>query len=329
MKKTLFFASLIAMVAVLATSCEPKGDAPRALFGYSENGLIVTFENLSQNATSYLWDFGDGKTSTEENPVHEYADYGDYTVKLTAKNAAGSKSYEEELNLIKRAIVIDGDFKDWADLDKDVVACVANEDNFYDAYFTEAKFVRDEDYIYFYLNLSDVKDQFDSEDEDHNPIVVTGGYNEIIQFCLNCGDETTGCSFWYFDDPAIDILIECPTYTDKFESASVFKCPAALNGQENENWEWDDLGVFNAVVGCDAVVLGPEKDAAILAEYPNAKRIAIEGKIDILKLGTEIKGDLKIGVVTLNPAWAETGALPQKNLADGALGKLVVVPEVE
>ena len=329
MKKTLFFASLIAMVAVLA-SCEKKGDAPRALFTYAEDGLTVTFENLSQNATSYLWNFGDGETSTEENPVHVFADYGDYTVRLTATNAAGSKYYEEELNLIQRAITIDGDFSDWNALgDNAVAVCVSTEDNFYDAYFQRAMFTRDEDYIYFYLNLSDVKDDFETVDDNEQPITVHGGYNEIIQFCMNCGDESTGCSFWYFDDPAIDILIECPTYADNFESASVFKCPDALNGQENENWEWDNLGVFNAVVGCDPVVLGPETDAAILAEYPNAKRIGIEGKIDILKLKTAITGDLKMGAVTLSPAWAETGALPQKNLADGATGKLVVVPVVE
>lgn len=328
MKKTLFFASLIAMVAVLATACKPKGDAPRALFSYSEDGLTVTFENLSQNATTYAWDFGDGKTSTEENPVHVYADYGDYVVKLTATNAVGSKSYEEELNLVRRAITIDGDFSDWTALGNKVAACVANEDNFYDAFLQEAKFARDEDYIYFYLNISDVEDEFDSEDDNQQPIKVRGAYNEILQFCLNCGDETTGCSFWYFDDPAIDILIECPSYKD-FESASVYKCPAALNGQENENWEWDALGVFNAIEGCQAVVLGAETNADILADYPNAKRLGIEGRIDILKLSTPIDGSLKMGVVTLDPAWAETGALPQKNLADGATGKLIAVPVVE
>lgn len=329
MKKTSFFATVIAMVAFFAVSCKPSVEDPKALFSYTENGLEVTFENLSQNAVSYVWEFGDGETSTEENPVHVYAKYGDYTVTLKAINAAGvGKFYEEELNLIQRSVVVDGDFSDWEALGDKAAVCIANEDNFYDAYLTQAKFVRDEDYIYFYVNLSNVEDDFDSEDENQQPIVVHGGYNEILQFCLNCGDESTGCSFWYFDDPAIDLLIECPSYKD-FASASVQKCPDALNGQENENWEWDDLGVFNAIEGCEPVELGAETDPAILDEYPNAKRIGLEGKIDIRKLKTEITGDLKIGIVSLNPAWAETGALPQKNLADGALGKLIVVPVVE
>jgi gliding motility-associated-like protein len=46
----------------------------------------VTYFNLSQNATSYQWDFGDGLTSTQENPVHFYTEIGNFTVTLTAIN---------------------------------------------------------------------------------------------------------------------------------------------------------------------------------------------------------------------------------------------------
>lgn len=46
----------------------------------------VKFTNLSQNADSFLWDFGDGITSTETNPQHVYDKDGVYSVKLTAFN---------------------------------------------------------------------------------------------------------------------------------------------------------------------------------------------------------------------------------------------------
>ncbi len=46
-----------------------------------------TFENISQNADSYLWDFGDGNTSTELNPSHEYDEPGAYEVSLYITNA--------------------------------------------------------------------------------------------------------------------------------------------------------------------------------------------------------------------------------------------------
>ncbi len=47
--------------------------------------LTVAFTSLSEPEAkiTYLWDFGDGGTSTEANPVHDYATDGDYTVSLT------------------------------------------------------------------------------------------------------------------------------------------------------------------------------------------------------------------------------------------------------
>ncbi|WP_141706473.1 DUF3344 domain-containing protein, partial [Methanosarcina sp. A14] len=42
--------------------------------------------------TSWLWDFGDGTNSTEQNPLHTYNEVGNYTVNLKVTNAAGSNS---------------------------------------------------------------------------------------------------------------------------------------------------------------------------------------------------------------------------------------------
>jgi len=44
----------------------------------------VSFSNQSNNATSFIWDFGDGTSSTQNSPSHTYTAYGDYTVKLYA-----------------------------------------------------------------------------------------------------------------------------------------------------------------------------------------------------------------------------------------------------
>ena len=46
--------------------------------------LSVNFTNNSANASSYVWDFGDGTTSTDANPAHNYTALGTYTVVLTA-----------------------------------------------------------------------------------------------------------------------------------------------------------------------------------------------------------------------------------------------------
>ncbi len=58
--------------------------------------LTVTFTNASSGATDYIWQFGDGATSTETNPIHTYTQNGVYTVVLTATNNVGvSDTYVE------------------------------------------------------------------------------------------------------------------------------------------------------------------------------------------------------------------------------------------
>jgi gliding motility-associated-like protein len=46
--------------------------------------VTIDFFNESTDADSYLWDFGDGTTSTDFSPSHEYTQIGDYDVTLTA-----------------------------------------------------------------------------------------------------------------------------------------------------------------------------------------------------------------------------------------------------
>ena len=51
----------------------------------------VQFTDASQNTpTAWLWTFGDGTTSTLQNPAHQYATAGTYAVTLRATNAAGT-----------------------------------------------------------------------------------------------------------------------------------------------------------------------------------------------------------------------------------------------
>lgn len=59
---------------------------PTADFSYeisAENSLEVMFTSTATDAETFTWDFGDGETSTEENPTHTYAGTGDYDVTLT------------------------------------------------------------------------------------------------------------------------------------------------------------------------------------------------------------------------------------------------------
>jgi len=71
------------------------GNMPNAAFSLTFDGLTMTCTNTSQYGDSYLWEFGDGATSTEASPVHTYATAGIYTVKLTATNANGSSTVQQ------------------------------------------------------------------------------------------------------------------------------------------------------------------------------------------------------------------------------------------
>jgi beta propeller repeat protein len=64
-------------------SADPKS-------GYAP--LDVQFTDNSQGATGWNWNFGDGATSTQQNPMHTYSAAGNYTVALTASNENGSAS---------------------------------------------------------------------------------------------------------------------------------------------------------------------------------------------------------------------------------------------
>ncbi len=68
---------------------------PTADFSYTRDGLLVNFTNLSTEVSDYLWDFGDGQSSNEENPSHLYATDGSYEVTLTVANACGQVEYSE------------------------------------------------------------------------------------------------------------------------------------------------------------------------------------------------------------------------------------------
>jgi PKD repeat protein len=72
---------------------------PVAAFSQLVNNLDVSFTSTSLGAATYLWDFGDGQTSTLQNPVHTYGSYGIFDVQLTVTNTCGSDVFNYQLNL--------------------------------------------------------------------------------------------------------------------------------------------------------------------------------------------------------------------------------------
>ncbi len=70
---------------------------PNADFNPIIFGSQLTLINTSTRADSYLWDFGDGNSSTEESPVHNYAANGTYVVTLTTKNDCGEHTKQNSV----------------------------------------------------------------------------------------------------------------------------------------------------------------------------------------------------------------------------------------
>ncbi len=72
---------------------------PTPAFNFSENNLQINFNNQTIDGNTYLWDFGDGNTSTLINPSHIYTNYGSYNVKLISYNACGNDSITIPLSI--------------------------------------------------------------------------------------------------------------------------------------------------------------------------------------------------------------------------------------
>ncbi len=81
----------IAFIASDTSGCDP---------------LTVQFQNLTPNGTSFSWDFGDGTTSTEQNPQHVYHQ-GVYNVTLsvtTSSGCSGSVTYLQYIKVYSKPI---------------------------------------------------------------------------------------------------------------------------------------------------------------------------------------------------------------------------------
>lgn len=68
-------------------------------FSYLINSNTVNFTNISANYTDLLWDFGDGTTSTEENPVHIFNSGGIKTIKLKVVRNNCEEILEKQIDL--------------------------------------------------------------------------------------------------------------------------------------------------------------------------------------------------------------------------------------
>lgn len=90
MKKFYF---LFLLVPIFFFSCQKKGNVDVKNFGFWANNCTPPYEvqfyldvAYQPKEITYTWDFGDGQTSFEKEPVHQFQEPGKYTVKVTIVN---------------------------------------------------------------------------------------------------------------------------------------------------------------------------------------------------------------------------------------------------
>ena len=157
----------------------------------SEDSGTVTFFNVSKEATSYIWDFGDGTTSREKDPIKTYASSGTYKVTLVASNQAGaSNTFEDEISLvIKKVASLPITFDD-ANVIYDVET------------FGGTSF-----------QIVENTDVSGSNDKEGNVGEITNGGNEFEGIFIDLGEpvnlsdeKTITMNFW--SEVAIDVLLK-------------------------------------------------------------------------------------------------------------------------
>ncbi len=83
--------------------------APEVSFSYEADGLTTTFTDSSSDSNndmvSWNWSFGDGAISSEQNPVHSFAETGNYEVTLTVTDAEGLSDSETMLVSVSSASI--------------------------------------------------------------------------------------------------------------------------------------------------------------------------------------------------------------------------------
>ena len=100
---------LFLAIGLLFFSCNQEDQLQLVDFDYQIEGdcsspaLEVVMENKSSEADSYTWDFGDGTSSNETNPIKVYPKAGNYTISLSATFSRTTKLAEKEISIFKNS----------------------------------------------------------------------------------------------------------------------------------------------------------------------------------------------------------------------------------
>jgi PKD repeat protein len=221
---------LLLLFALSIFSCsKPQeiswNDQHEANFTYSIIGDTVFFTNTSVGITSYSWDFGDGGSSVEVNPVHVFPGKGSYLVTLAAADGSTSTAAHTPILIDKYSPVKldDGSFDDWNTVTKySLISSAAG------GAARSAKVDYDANYVYFYVQEA-----------------TTLADNTIFTAFFNTdNDNTTGFYNGSFPDLGADFYFEGQLLQP--DGARWYDPYEFTGGDDHAGWNWGyvDKGEF-------------------------------------------------------------------------------------
>jgi len=197
------------------------GDIPIACFSNNPSLVClndpVTFTDCSINATDWFWEFGDGGTSTAQNPVYTYNDTGCFTVTLTVSNLGCMDD-----TVITDAVCVLPPVADF-DLNPQIGCAIPHT-----VFFTDQSILPDT----WFWDFGD-----GNTSTLQNPVhtyTATGNYT----ITLTVTDTITGCQ----DQATNNVSISIPIAD--FSGTPLFGCgPLTVDFTDNStgatNWDWD------------------------------------------------------------------------------------------
>jgi len=266
--KPLIIYSLIAIITCCLFSC--KKDKVQSsidvIYTVNVDGLTVTFTNQTKGVTSYKWDFGDGATSTDPNPVHTYAEKGKFVPTLYVSTASGQTFEGSTVIRLSKGSPVkldDNTLADWDTLNANVIVSGAKG-----GIFRKVKFDYNGENIYFYIEMMSKKSNGD-----------------IFDFYIDADNNAgTGLITSLFTGAGFDVLMEGAMLDNWFD---VFYHTGA-----------QDAFSFNQQSISDFYKIGTIVESAGLLKF--------EGSISRSKIQGLTGTGFKIGIVATKSDWSAT-----------------------
>jgi gliding motility-associated-like protein len=183
-------------------------------------GLEVTFNNNSLNASTFVWDFGDGNTSNLVSPTHTYAAPGDYTVTLRVADGALCKD-----TLIRQISVIEKMLS--ADFEANYQACSEEEVSIQFNDISTNNLNNTQSWDWSFSN--------GANSDEQNPLIVVNG-TQTLSVTLTITTEE-GCTSTTTQDVEVNVLDDI-TLVDSLLVCFGGSTTLSPAGNPNYNYQW-------------------------------------------------------------------------------------------